>query len=77
MKKYIFSLLIISLLASCSDYQTLEKNPNLPTSVPSSIILRDVLSRMNDGAWNNTMRNNQFYCSNYNYYDNNEYNWRD
>lgn len=75
MKKYIFSLLIISLLASCSDYQTLEKNPNLPTSVPSSIILRDVLSKMNDGAWNNMMRNNQFYCSNYNYYDHNEYNW--
>ncbi|PWK27682.1 SusD-like starch-binding protein associating with outer membrane [Arcicella aurantiaca] len=75
MKKYILSILIISLLASCSDYQTLEKNPNLPTSVPSSIILRDVLSKMNDGAWNTMMRNNQFYCSNYNYYDNNEYNW--
>jgi hypothetical protein len=75
MKKYIFSIIIITLLASCSDYQTLEQNPNLPTSVPSSIILRDALSKMNDGAWNNFMRNNQFYCSNYNYYDNNEYNW--
>ena len=76
MKKYIFSFLIITLLASCSDYQLLEKNPNLPTSVPSSIILRSVLNGMNEGAWNGTMRNNQFYCSNYAYYDTNEYNWQ-
>ena len=75
MRKYILSILIISLLASCSDFQTLEQNPNLPTSVPSSIILRDVLGKMNGEAWNETMRNNQFYASNYNYYSNNEYNW--
>ncbi len=75
MKKYILSLIIISFLASCSDYQTLELNPNLPTSVPSSLILKDALSKMNEGAWNTFMRNNQFYCSNYNYYDNNEYSW--
>ena len=75
MKKYILSIIIISFLMSCSDYQTLELNPNLPTSVPSSLILKDALSKMNDGAWNNFMRNNQFYASNYNYYDNNEYNW--
>jgi hypothetical protein len=75
MKKYILSILIFSLLMSCSDFQKLEQNPNLPTSVPSSLILRDVLSKMNEGAWNDVMRNNQFYCSNYNYYANNEYNW--
>lgn len=76
MKKYIFSFLIITLLASCSDYQLLEQNPNLPTSVPSSIILRNVLSGLNEGAWNTQMRNSQFYCSNYAYYDTNEYNWQ-
>lgn len=76
MKKYILSFLIITLLASCSDYQLLEQNPNLPTSVPSAIILRSVLNGMNEGAWNGTMRNNQFYCSNYAYYDTNEYNWQ-
>ncbi len=75
MKKYILSILIFSFLMSCSDFQKLELNPNLPTSVPSSIILRDVLSKMNDEAWNNVMRANQFYASNYNYYSNNEYNW--
>lgn len=75
MKKYILSILIFSFLVSCSDFQKLEQNPNLPTSVPSSIILRDVLSRMNEGAWNDVMRANQFYASNYNYYSNNEYNW--
>jgi hypothetical protein len=75
MKKYILSTLIISFLVSCSDFKQLEQNPNLPTSVPSSIILRDVLSKMNDEAWNDVMRANQFYASNYNYYSNNEYNW--
>jgi hypothetical protein len=30
---------------------------------------------MNEGAWNDAMRSNQFYCSNYNYYSSNEYNW--
>lgn len=75
MKKYILSFLIISLLASCSDYKTLELNPNLPTSVPASLILKEAMSRMNDGAWNEVMRNNQFYASNYNYYSSNEYNW--
>jgi Starch-binding associating with outer membrane len=75
MKKYILSFLIISILASCSDYQKLEVNPNLPTSVPPSLILKNALSKMNDGAWNDVMRYNQFYCSNYNYYANNEYNW--
>jgi Starch-binding associating with outer membrane len=76
MKKYILSFLIITLLASCSDYQLLEQNPNLPTSVPSSIILRNVLSSLNEGAWNTQMRNSQFYCSNYAYYDTNEYSWQ-
>jgi hypothetical protein len=75
MKKYILSFLIISILASCSDFQKLELNPNLPTSVPASLIMRDALSRMNEGAWNDIMRYNQFYCSNYNYFSTNEYNW--
>ncbi|WP_044171316.1 SusD/RagB family nutrient-binding outer membrane lipoprotein [Flectobacillus major] len=75
MKKYILSLFLLGSLASCSDYELLEKNPNLATSVPSELVLRTVLSNMNEGAWNTPMRNAQFYCSNYNYYDNNEYNW--
>ena len=75
MKKYILSFLIISILASCSDFQKLEVNPNLPTSVPASLIMRDAMSRMNEGAWNDIMRYNQFYCSNYNYFNTNEYNW--
>lgn len=69
------SLMTISLMTGCNDYQTLEQNPNLPTSVPSSIILRDALKKMNDEAWNDIMRYNQFYCSNYNYYSTNEYSW--
>jgi hypothetical protein len=76
MKKYILSFLMLTGLASCSEYQLLEKNPNVPASVPASIVLRNVLSGINEGAWNGTMRNNQFYCSNYAYYDTNEYTWQ-
>ncbi|MDI9881801.1 SusD/RagB family nutrient-binding outer membrane lipoprotein [Flectobacillus longus] len=75
MKKYIAALCVVGLLSSCNDYAVLEKNPNLPTSVPAELTLRTVLSNMNEGAWNDAMRSNQFYCSNYNYYSSNEYNW--
>lgn len=75
MKKYLVIVLITALFASCSNYELLEKNPNVATSVPASLILRPILSGLNGGAWNSTMRENQFYCSNYAYYDTNEYNW--
>ena len=75
MKKYLVIVLITAILSSCSNYDTLEKNPNVATSVPASLILRPILSGLNGGAWNSTMRENQFYCSNYAYYDTNEYNW--
>lgn len=76
MKKYILSLLTLTvLLTACNDFDKLEVNPNIPTSAPASLILQGVLDGMNSGAWNDIMRYNQFYCSNYNYYSNNEYNW--
>ncbi len=75
MKKYIIAAAMLFSLASCNDYALLEQNPNIATSVPAELALRNVLSSLNESAWNTAMRNNQFYCSNYNYYDNNEYNW--
>ncbi|MFN8355608.1 MAG: SusD/RagB family nutrient-binding outer membrane lipoprotein [Spirosomataceae bacterium] len=76
MKKYILTLITFSvLLTSCNDIKQLEGNPNIPTSAPASLVLQGILDGMNNGAWNDIMRYNQFYCSNYNYYSNNEYNW--
>jgi hypothetical protein len=60
---------------SCKDFEELEKDPNRPTSVDQSLVFNGVLNDLADFTWNDVMRWNQFYCSNYNYYANNEYNW--
>ena len=75
MKKIILTILIATTLFSCGDYKELEINPNISTSVPASLILTPALTGLNEGAWNGVMRANQFYASNYAYYDTNEYNW--
>lgn len=75
MKNKIITILLATALFGCGDYKELERNPNLPTSVPASLILPTTLGTINEGAWNNVMRANQFYASNYAYYDTNEYNW--
>jgi hypothetical protein len=77
MKKLsILLTLIMSFVAfSCKDFEELEKDPNRPVSVSASLVLNGALIELADGTWNDVMRWNQFYCSNYNYYANNEYNW--
>lgn len=75
MKKIIVTIVLATALFGCGDYKELELNPNLPTSVPASLILPRALGNMNEGAWNDVMRANQFYASNYAYYNTNEYNW--
>lgn len=75
MKNILISILFSVALFGCNDYAELEKNPNVPTSVPASLILPTVLGTINEGAWNSVMRANQFYASNYAYYDTNEYSW--
>jgi hypothetical protein len=74
MKKYIFITLAICLFAfnSC-DYASLDVDPNRATSAPPSLILNGVLLNMRSSAWNTTMRWNQYFCINYNYYGTNEY----
>lgn len=75
MKKIILSIVFATALFSCGDYKELEVNPNISTSVPASLLLTPALTNLNEGAWNDVMRSNQFYVSNYAYYSTNEYNW--
>ncbi len=64
------------LLGSCSKkYDQYFKDPNRPEDVPAALVLNGILNDMTEGAWNSTQGWNQFYCYNYNYYGNQEYNW--
>jgi Starch-binding associating with outer membrane len=70
---------LIFVLASCDKtFEELEINQNSPTSVPAALVLKGIEFDMynNTGrAFGPEMRWNQFYCSNYNYYATNEYQW--
>ena len=71
--KYLLSLLAIVLAAnSCQKFDELEADPNRSTEVPPSLILRGVLKDMYNDPWSDELRYNQYWASNYNYYDNNE-----
>lgn len=79
-KLYISLIAVATLsLTSCEkSFEELEKDPNRPVNVPASLVLQGVESDMfnNIGRpFSAEMRWNQFYCSNYNYYANNEYTW--
>ena len=70
------ALSLVLLFTGCKkDFDELEKDPNRATSVPPNLILNGVLLDMTQKAFNPTMRWNQFYCCNYNYYGNQEYTW--
>jgi hypothetical protein len=80
--KNILNLVFIAILigfTSCDNtFEELEIDKNRPVSVPPALVLQAIEFDM----YNNTgrpfsaeMRWNQFYCSNYNYYATNEYQW--
>lgn len=72
--KYIFLLVVLIVSAnSCQKFDTLEADPNRSTDVPPSLVLRGILKDMYNAPWSDEQRWNQYWCSNYNYYDNNEY----
>lgn len=79
-KNIILGILSFSVLAltSCEKtFDQLEKDSNRAVQVPASLVLQSVeYNMMNDNGrpFSSEMRWNQFYCSNYNYYGNNEYN---
>jgi hypothetical protein len=66
-------------LTSCEKaFDELEKDPNRPVSAPASLVLNGILNDMysvTGSPWGSQQRYNQFYCSNYDYYATNEYNW--
>src|SRR5215510_3701182 len=83
MKKliYILSAIAVMSIVSCEkkfeDYQV---NPNVSTSVPPNLILNSLINGMASGLggiepWGAVARYNQFYCRNYQYYGDNQYNW--
>jgi hypothetical protein len=77
--KKIFSIIILGstlLVTSCKkDFNSLEADPNRPTSVPANLLLNGVLSDITEGPFSSTQRWNQFYASNYAYYSDQQYNW--
>lgn len=69
-----FLAVVAFIFTSCSQgFDTLEADPNRPTTAPASLILTGVLENLRTSAWNSEMRWNQYYCINYNYYGTNEY----
>lgn len=72
--KYLLSLLaLVAFTNSCQKFDELEADPNRSTSVPPGLVLRGILKDMYNDPWSDAQRWNQYWCSNYNYYDNNEY----
>lgn len=75
-KLIIFCSILALMLFSCEKpFDELEKDPNRAVNAPASLILNGVLLNMYSAPWSAEQRWNQFYCSNYNYYSTNEYNW--
>lgn len=62
-------------LSSCQKFEELEKDTNRPGNVHPSLVFTNVLYNTYYSPWNDEMRWNQFYCSNYAYYDDQEYDW--
>jgi len=75
--KKIFILLMMFVVAfsSCQKFEDLEKDPNRPGEVPPSLVFTNVLYSTYYSPWGDEMRWNQFHCSNYAYYDDQEYDW--
>ncbi len=76
MKKllYLFLLLFLAIPA-CTDFEELEENPNRPGQVPPNLLFTNILNSMVYQPWSDEHRWNQFWCSNYAYYDDQEYDW--
>lgn len=76
-------------LSSCEKpFDQLATDPNRPTSAPTSLIIQSIENDMFNGnnapsgynsvvnsPWGAEQRWNQFYCSNYDYYATNQYDW--
>jgi len=76
MKKILYiSILLVVTLAGCKKYEKYEKDPNLPGEVPPSLIFTNVINGLVYYPWSDVQKWNQFWCSNYNYYGDQKYDW--
>jgi len=76
MRKITILLMMFAIaLSSCQKFADLEKDPNNPGDVPPSLIFTNVLYSTYYSPWSDIQRWNQFYCSNYAYYADQEYDW--
>jgi hypothetical protein len=76
MKITIYIMMVALLItAGCQDFAELEKNPNVATSVPASLILTSLENAILEEPWSLEHRYNQYWACNYYYYGNQEYSW--
>ncbi len=76
MKKLVYILIIIACtIPACTEFEELEKDPNRPGEVPPQLLLTNITNSMVYYPWSDEHRWNQFWCSNYAYYDDQEYDW--
>ncbi len=79
MKKILYVMAAATVLfgaASCKKkFDDLQTDPNRATAVPANLVLGGVLSDVYYPPFSPTQRWNQFYCCNYAYYGDQQYNW--
>jgi len=76
MKKILLFVMVLAVaLSSCQKFEDLEKDPNRPGEVPPSLVFTNVLYNVYYSPWSDVQRWNQFWCSNYAYYDDQQYDW--
>lgn len=77
MKSFKYSLvilLLVSIFGSCKkEFDDFDNNINQPENVPPSLLLRNILNHMQEGAYTQAERNGQYTCCNYTYYGDNLY----
>jgi hypothetical protein len=74
-KLFILLMMFVIALSSCQKFEDLEKDPNRPGEVPPSLVFTNVLYSVYHSPWSDVQRWNQFWCSNYAYYDDQQYDW--
>ncbi|HTE01919.1 MAG TPA: SusD/RagB family nutrient-binding outer membrane lipoprotein [Mucilaginibacter sp.] len=73
-KIYLLPVLMVLTVSSCKkSYQELTINPNVPQSVPASLLFNGIANSMVDFPDNANEIYGQYYLYNYNYYGNNTY----
>ena len=72
---YLLLIVLVVSVTSCQKFSELEKDPNRPVQVPPSLIFTNLLYSSYYSPWGDVSRWNQFWCSNYAYYNDQTYDW--